>query len=331
MAHRARGLVSLAPLSLFVLAASFLLPAAGSAQTYPDHPVRIVVPFPAGGSNDVIARLVAQKLSELLGQQFIIENRSGAGGNTGADLVAKSPPDGYTLLLSAPGPLVVNQTLYGRLNYDPAKDFAPVALVASVPIVLMVNPGVPANNVKELIALAKKDPGKINFGSSGIGSTSHLAGELLKSRAQIDIIHVPYRGAAPAMNDLIAGHIPIMFDNMPAVLPQVTGGKVRAIAVAGEQRAAALPEVPTVAELGLPGFEATAWFGLVAPARTPAPVLAKLTEEVGKVLKNPDVVARFRDLGADPGAVPGTAFAAFLAAETKKWADVIRASGAKAE
>lgn len=328
MARQPRRFASVALLALFALASP---PPSAKAEGYPERPVRIVVPFPAGGSNDVIARLVAQKLSEGLGQQFIIENRSGAGGNTGADSVAKSPPDGYTLLLSAPGPLVVNQTLYGRLAYDPARDFAPVALVAAVPIVLMVNPAFPARNVRDLIALAKKDPGKINFGSSGIGSTSHLAGEMLKSMAAIDILHIPYRGAAPAMNDLIAGHIPMLFDNMPAVLPQVTGGQVRAIAVAGRGRAAAMPDVPTIAESGVPGFDASAWFGLVAPAQTPAPVLAKLGEEVGKVLKDPEVIVRFRDLGADPGAVVGPAFAAFLAAETTKWAGVVRTSGAKAE
>ena len=317
--------------ALAALAALLAAPAPLSAQAYPDHLVRIVVPFPAGGSNDVIARLLAQKLSENTGAQFIIENRAGAGGNTGADSVAKSAPDGYTLLLAAPGPLVVNQTLYGKLNYDPDKDFAPVALIASVPIVLMVNPAVPANTVGELVALAKKDPGTINFASSGIGSTSHLAGELLKSMAQIDIVHVPYRGAAPAMNDLIAGHVPMLFDNMPAVLPQVQGGKVRALAVAGATRAAALPDVPTVAQSGVPGFEASAWFGLVAPAQTPAPVLARLTEEVAKALKSPDIVERFRELGADPGTVGGKAFGDFLAAETDKWAKVVRASGAKAE
>lgn len=331
MANLARRALFFAPVSLIALLGLSAESPPVRAQAYPDRLVRIVVPFPAGGSNDVIARLLAQKLSERFGQQFIIENRAGAGGNTGAESVAKAAPDGYTLLLAAPGPLVVNQTLYSRLNYDPAKDFAPVALVASVPIVLMVNPAVPAKTVRDLIALAKKDPGRINFGSSGNGSTNHLAGELLKSMAKIDIVHVPYRGAAPAMNDLIAGHIPMLFDNMPAVLPQVTGGNVRAIAVAGAQRAAALPDVPTVAESGLPGFEASAWFGLVAPAQTPAPVIAKLTAEVGQALKAPDIVTRFRELGADPGTVSGTAFGDFLAAETRKWADVVRASGAKAE
>lgn len=315
------------------LALALLLSVAASpqAQDYPNRPVKIVVPYPAGGSNDVIARILAQRLSEDLKQQFIVENRAGANGNVGAASVATGDADGYTLLLTAPGPLTINQTLYSKLPFDPSKDFSPVALVASVPIVLMVHPDVKAANVKELIALAQAQPGKLNFGSSGIGSTNHLAGELLKRMGKVDIVHVAYKGAAPAMNDLIGGHIPIMFDNMPAALPQVSGKKVRALAVAGEKRAAAMPNVPTVAESGLPGFEASAWFGLVAPAKTPPAVLAKLTDAVNKALASPDLVKRFKELGAEPGTSSGAAYGAFLQAETGKWADVIRASGAKAE
>ena len=301
------------------------------AQDYPNRPVKIVVPYPPGGSNDVIARILAQRLSEDMKQQFIVENPAGANGNVGAASVATGDADGYTLFLTAPGPLTINQTLYSKLNFDPSKDFAPVALVASVPIVLMVHPDVKAANVKELIAIAQAQPGKLNFGSSGIGSTNHLAGELLKNMGKLDMVHVAYKGAAPAMNDLIAGHIPIMFDNMPAALPQVAGNKVRALAVASDKRAAAMPNVPTVAESGLPGFEASAWFGLVAPAKTPPAVLAKLTDAVNKALKSPDVVKRFQDLGAEPGTSSGAAYGAFLQAETKKWADVIKASGAKAQ
>src|SRR5215468_11256104 len=248
--------------ALFVCA-SIVLSGAAAAENYPVHPVKIVVPFPAGGSNDIIARILAQKLSERTGQQFVVENRGGAGGNIGAEAVAKSAPDGYTLLVTAPPPLSTNVALYKSLQFDPAKDFAPVALLATVPIVLMVNPSLPVKNVQELVAFAKARPGK-----------------LLKRMTDIDIVHVPYKGAAPAMNDLIAGHIPMMFDNMPAVLPQVQGGSVRAIAVAGAARASALPDVPTVAEQGVAGFEAFSWFGLVAPARTPAPVLDALQREV---------------------------------------------------
>jgi tripartite-type tricarboxylate transporter receptor subunit TctC len=319
------GRIALALALLMSLAAS------PQAQDYPNRPVKIVVPYPPGGSNDVIARILAQRLSEELKQQFIVENRAGANGNVGAAAVATGDPDGYTLLLTAPGPLTINQSLYSKLSFDPLKDFAPVALVASVPIVLMVHPDVKATNVKDLIALAQAQPGKLNFGSSGIGSTNHLAGELLKRMAKVDIVHVAYKGAAPAMNDLVGGHIPIMFDNMPAALPQVSGNKVRALAVAGAKRAESMPNVPTVAESGLPDFEASAWFGLVAPAKTPTAVLAKLTDAVNKALTSSDVVKRFRELGAEPGSSSGAAYSTFLKAETNKWADVIRASGAKAE
>jgi tripartite-type tricarboxylate transporter receptor subunit TctC len=302
-----------------------------TAQDYPSRPVKIVVPYPAGGSNDIIARILAQKLSERVGQQFIVENRGGAGGNIGAEAVASSEPDGYTLLLAAPGPLTSNAALYKNLPFDPAKAFAPVALVAQVPIVLMVHPSVEAKNVKDLIALAKAKPGTINFGSSGIGTTNHLAGELLKSMAGVNIVHVPYKGAAPAMNDLVAGHIPVMFDNMPAVLPQVAGKRVNAIAVAGATRASAMPDVPTVAESGVPGFDASAWFGLVAPAKTPPAVLKKLEGDVAAILKMPDVQKRFTELGAEPGNVSGAAFGKFLTDETTKWTKVVQASGAKVE
>jgi tripartite-type tricarboxylate transporter receptor subunit TctC len=314
--------------ALLVAFGAFLFGGTATAQDYPVRPVKIVVPFPAGGSNDIIARLLAQKLGERTGQTFLIENRGGAGGNIGADAVATSEPDGYTLLLTAPPPLTINAALYKSLPYDPAKAFAPVALIASVPIVLAVHPSVQAGNVMELIALAKAKPGTLNFGSSGNGSTNHLAGELLKSMTGIDIVHLPYRGAAPAMNDLIAGHIPMMFDNIPAVLPQVHAKSIKAIAVAGAKRATALPDVPTVAESGVPGFEASAWFGLVAPAKTPAAVLAKLVNEVDAILKLPDVQKRFTELGAEPADISGAAFGRFLADETTKWTKIIQSSGA---
>ncbi|HET7093397.1 MAG TPA: tripartite tricarboxylate transporter substrate binding protein [Thermomicrobiales bacterium] len=314
-----------------LLAASLaaLLAAPGArAESFPDHSVRIVVPFPPGGSNDITARVLAQKLSERWGHQAVVDNRAGAGGNVGAELVAKAPADGYTLLLAAPGPLTVNQSLFRNLPFDPAKDFAPVALVASVPNVLMVHPSVPAKTVGELIALAKKQPGQLNFGSSGNGSTNHLAGELFKTMAGIDIVHVPYTGAAPAMNDLIGGHIPMMFDNMPGALVQIKAGTVRPIAVAGTKRAAALPDLPTVAESGVPGFEASSWFGLVARAGTPAAVLTRLTNDVDDILRMPEIEKRFAELGAEPGRVSGDAFGAFLRAETAKWSKVIKESGA---
>jgi tripartite-type tricarboxylate transporter receptor subunit TctC len=318
-------LISIAVVSLLVLTMQ------ATAEHYPDRVVRIINPYPPGGSVDVMARILAQKLSDNLGQQFIVENRSGGGGNTGSDYVAKAEPDGYALLFTAPGPLTVNQTLYTKLAFDPAKDFAPIALFATAPIVLIVNPAVPANNVQELIALAKKEPGKINFASAGNGTTNHLSGELFKSRANIDIVHVPYRGAGPAMNDLIGGHVQMFFDLMPVVLPQISTGKVRALANAGAKRPSALPDVPTIAEQGLAGFDASSWYGLVAPARTPEPVLAKLRDEVAKALKAPDMIARIHELGSEPGTVFGSDFGVFMAAETRKWADVIRTSGAKAD
>jgi len=317
--------ISIAVVSLLVLTMQ------ATAEHYPDRVVRIVNPYPPGGSVDVMARILAQKLSDNLGQQFIVENRSGGGGNTGSDYVAKAEPDGYTLLFTAPGPLTVNQTLYTKLAFDPAKDFAPIALFATAPIVLIVNPAVPANNVQELIALAKKEPGKISFASAGNGTTNHLSGELFKSRANIDIVHVPYRGAGPAMNDIVGGHVQMFFDLMPVVLPQIATGKVRALANAGAKRPSALPDVPTIAEQGLAGFDASSWYGLVAPARTPEPVLAKLRDEVAKALKAPDMIARIHELGSEPGTVLGSDFGAFMAEETRKWADVIRTSGAKAD
>lgn len=308
------------------------LTATAVAQDYPERVIRIVNPFPPGGSVDVMARILAQRLSDAFGKQAIVENRAGAGGNTGAEAVAKSDPDGYTLLFTAPGPLVVNQNLFSKgLPYDPAKDFAPIALFGTAPIVLMVHPSVPAKSVSELIALARNQPGKLTFASAGIGSTNHLAGELFKSMAAIDIAHVPYRGAGPAMNDLVGGHVTMFFDLMPSSLPQIKGGKVRALANAGEKRATALPDIPTVAEQGLPGFDASSWFGLVAPAKTPAPIVTKLIAETEKVMKHPEVIARIHELGAEPGNLTGQAFSGFMQRETAKWADVIRKSGARAD
>ena len=295
-----------------------------AAATFPDHPVRIVVPFPAGGSNDVVARFLGMKLYEVWGQQVIIDNRPGAGGNIGAEMVARSAPDGYTLLLTAPGPLAVNQSLYPHLPFDPMVDFAPVALVASVQIVLAVNPEVKATNVRELIALAKHSPGKINFGSSGYGSTNHLAGELFKKLAGIDIVHVPYRGAAPAMNDLVAGQIPMLFDNMPAIQPQALAGAIRPLAVAGASRSPLFPQLPTMVEAGVPGFEASSWFGLVAPAKIPPDVMNRLTDAVMKVLRDPDLAKKLADVGAEPGSLSGGEFGAYLHSEADKWGKVVK-------
>jgi tripartite-type tricarboxylate transporter receptor subunit TctC len=314
----------------FLFAAATLVAAVapGSAE-YPDRVVHIVNPYPPGGSVDVMARLLAQKLSEEMHASFIVETRAGAGGNTGAEWVAKSEPDGYTLLFTAPGPLVINPTLYrAALGYDPAKDFAPIALFGVTPLVLMVANDVPAKNVQELIALAKAKPGTLTFGSAGIGTTPHLAGELLKSTTGINITHVPFRGTGPAMNDLIGGHIQMFFDLLPTSLPQIQAGKVRAIANAGETRPPALKDLPTVAEQGLPGFSVSSWYGFVAPSKMPEPAKTRLIAATEKVLKSPDIVQRMRDLGSEPGNAFGADFATFMQAETKKWGDVIRKSGA---
>jgi tripartite-type tricarboxylate transporter receptor subunit TctC len=321
-------------LRLIPIAALALLAAivAVAAQTYPDRVVRIINPYPPGGSVDITARILAQKLSDNTGHQFIVENRTGAGGNTGADTVAKAAPDGYTLMFTAPPPLAINQTLYTKgLPYDPAKDFVAIGTFALTPIVLMVHPGIPVKNVQELIAYAKSNPGKVHFGSAGIGTTPHLSGELFKSMAKVEIVHVPYRGTGPAMNDLVGGHIQMFFDLLPASLQQINAGNVRALANAGAKRPPALPDLPTVAEQGLPGFDSASWVALAAPAKTPPPVVAKLREEVGKVLVAPDIVARIRELGSEPGTVNEKDVRAFLDAETKKWAEVNRLSGAKAD
>lgn len=316
----------------FVLASilAFVIPA--SAQNYPERVVKVINPFPAGGSVDITARLMSQKLSEITGHQFVVENRGGAGGNTGADAVAKSDPDGYTLLFTAPGPLVTNPTLYTKgLPFDPNKDFTPIAIFAITPIVLMVNPDLPIKNVQELIAYAKANPGKVNFGSAGVGSTPHLSGELFKNETKVEITHVPYRGTAPAMNDLIAGHIQMFFDLLPGSLPQINAGKVRGIANAGLKRPPLLPNLPTVAEQGLPGFDSSSWVALVTPSKTPPAVVAKLRSDVDKVIKSPDIVGRLSELGSLPGLTDDQQVRKFLADETKKWAEVIRVSGAKAD
>jgi len=317
---------------MIAVASLLALAVPAGAQKYPERVVKFINPYPPGGSVDITGRLLAQKLTEITKHQFIMENRAGAGGNTGADAVAKSTPDGYTLLFTAPPPLAVNQTLYVKgLPFDPTKDFAPIAIFARTPIVLMVHPSVQAKNVKELIELAKKEPGKIHFGSAGIGTTPHLSGELFKAMAKVQMTHVPYRGTGPAMNDLIGGHIQMMFDLLPGSLPQISAGKVRALANAGATRAAALKDLPTVAEQGLAGFDSSSWVALVAPAKTPAPVLAWLRAEVGKAIASPDIVKRLAELGSEAGTADEKAVRAFLAAETKKWAEVIRASGAKVE
>lgn len=311
--------ISLAVAGLWALAG------AAVAQNYPEHLVRIVNPFPPGGSVDVTGRILAQKLSENIGGQFILENRSGAGGNIGAEAVARSAPDGHTLLYSTPGPLVVNHRLYAKgLPYDPTRDFEPIAVIVRVPMVLLVHPKLPVTNVQELIELARKQPGKINFGSPGIGSTNHLSGEWFKSMAKVDLTHVPYKGSGPAMADLLGGHIQMMFDAIPANLQNINSGAVRALGNAGTTRPAMLSNVPTIIEQGLAGFDSFAWFALVAPAKTPTPILARLRSETAKILAMPDVIKRLADLGTEPGTAIERDVRAFFHSETDKWSEVIR-------
>ena len=303
--------------------------ALASAQSYPTKPIRLVVPFPPGGATDILARDVAQKLTEAWGQSVIVDNRPGAGGNIGSELVAKSAPDGYTLEMGTVGTHAINASLYAKMPYDHVKDFTPVILVAGVPNVLVVNPSVPANSVAELIAYAKANPGKLNFASSGNGTSIHLSGELFKVMAGVQITHIPYKGSTPALQDLLAGQVQMMFDNLPPSLPQIKAGKLRALAVTSLTRAPALPDVPTLSESGLPGFEASSWFGILAPAGTPAPIVAKLNAEIAKYLATPEAKEKLAKQGANAAGGTPDDFAKHIAAETAKWAKVVKDSGAK--
>jgi tripartite-type tricarboxylate transporter receptor subunit TctC len=298
------------------------------AQAWPNKPVRIVVPFAPGGATDIIGRLVAQKLSDRLGQPVIVENKPGAGTTIGNAVVAKAPADGYTLLF-APTPFVITQALYPSLPYDPAKDFAPVALLAVSPFILVVNDALPAKNVGELVALAKAKPGALTFCSAGSGSVPHLAGELFKLNARVDIVHVPYKGGGPAISDLIGGQVNMMFATPIEVMQHVQSGRLRVLATTASRRLPALPNVPTVQESGVPEFDVYAFFGVLAPAGTPKDIVDRLAAELGRVMADSDVVQRFAEQSAEPRVLEPTAFAAFLQSERIKWADVVKRSGAK--
>jgi tripartite-type tricarboxylate transporter receptor subunit TctC len=302
-----------------------------AAQAWPEKPVRFVVGFTPGGPSDILARALGQKLAELWAQQVVIENRPGAGGNIAAELVAKSAPDGTTWLLGNNSILATNQSLYAKLGYDPVKDFAPVALVAIQPNILVVNPNVPASSVRELIALAKAKPGELNYASSGSGAAAHLAGELFKAMTGVDMVHVPYKGAQPALTDVIAGQAQLMFATSASVIPYIKAGRLRALAVTTVQRSASVPELPTVSEAGVPGFEAITWHGVVVPAATPRPLVERLNADIVKVLRMRDLRERLESLGAE--LAPGTPqdFADYIAREIPKWAKVVKDSGARAE
>jgi len=313
----------------FVLA--FPMQVEAQAQGYPAKPIRFVVPYPPGGPLDVIARLLGAKVAESVHQPVIVDNKPGAGGNIGADAVAKSPPDGYTILMGAVATHAINPTLYANIPYDAARDFIAVTQVASTPNVLVVNPSVPASNVKEFIAYAKANPGKLNFGSGSTGSAGHLAGELFKSMAGVDMVHVPYKGAAPAMQDLVGGQIQLMFDNLASSLTQVRAGRIRALAVTTARRSALAPDLPTIAESGLPGFDISTWFGIFTPAGTPRDIVEKLHAEFTRALADREVRDRMLALGAEPVGNAPAEFAAYIRAEADKYARVIKASGAKAD
>jgi len=314
-----------------LLALLCALPLVAAAQAYPSKPIRFVVPYPAGGPLDTVARLLGQKVSESVKQPVIVENKAGAGGNIGADAVAKSPADGYTILMGAVATHAINPTLYAHIPYDPVRDFIPVTHVASTPNVLVVNPSVPAANVKEFIAYAKANPGKLNFGSGSTGSAGHLAGELFKTQAGVEMTHVPYKGAAPAMNDLIGGQIQLMFDNLASALGQVRAGRVRALAVTTAKRTSLAPDLPTIAESGLPGFDINTWFGIFAPANTPREIVDRLHDEFARALGATDVREKMLALGAEPAGSRPDEFASYIRGEAEKYARVIKASGARAD
>jgi tripartite-type tricarboxylate transporter receptor subunit TctC len=323
--------------SLVALAAALAVPATALAQgTWPTKPVRIVVPFAPGGTTDILARTIAPELTKAFGQSFVVENRAGAGGNIGAEVVAKSPGDGYTLLMGTVGTHGINKSLYSKLPYDPQKDFAPVTLVAGVPNVMVMSTKraqeLGVNSVADFIRAAKARPGRLNMASSGNGTSIHLAGELFKSRTGIFMTHIPYRGSGPAMTDLLAGNMDVMFDNLPSAMAHIQAGNLKAFAVTSAVRSAALPDVPTVAEAGkLPGFEASSWFGLLAPAGTPADVVSRLQQETAKALNAAAVKERLLAQGAIPSGNTPAEFAALIDAEIKKWEAVVKASGAKVD
>jgi len=311
-----------------LLFAVLLAAGLAQAQQWPAKQVRFVVPFAPGGTTDILARLLGQHLSESFGQPFVIDNRAGAGGNIGAAEVAKSAPDGYTIMMGTPGTQAINQFIYTKMPYNTEKDFAPVSFVARVPNVLIVHPSVPAKSLPELISHARANPNKLNSASPGAGTTGHLSLELFKKMTGVQIQHVPYKGSGPALNDLIGGQVQMTIDNLPSALPHIQSGKLVALGVTTDHKVAVLPDVPTVASV-VPGYEASSWFVVVAPAGTPEPIVTRLSGEIDKLLRKPAVLERMKTLGADPVGGTPQQLAKHLAAETDKWREVARLSGAK--
>lgn len=309
---------------VLIAGAALVLAASAHAQQFPTKPIRIIVAYPPAGTTDILARLVGQRMTESWGQPVITDNRAGAAGNIGTEIAARATPDGYTLLMGTAGSHSVNPNLYRKLNWHPIRDFAPISLVAIVPNIMVVNNSLPVKSVKELIAYAKANPGKLNYGSPGNGSTAHLSMEMFKSMTGTSLVHIPYKGSAPVLADLIGGQISITIDNMPVYLPQVKAGKIRALAVSPAKRSPAAPELPTIAEAGVPGYDSGAWFGLLAPAGAPKPVVAKLAAETARILKMREVHERISELGAEPVGGTPEQFAALIKADGLKWARVIR-------
>jgi len=303
---------------------------AQTADGWPNKPLRFILPFPPGGGTDILGRVIAERLTASLGQPVVTENRGGAGGNVGAEAAAKSAPDGYTIVLVAPS-LAISPSLYSKLNYDPVKDFAPVSLVATVPNVMITHPSVPAETLAEFIHFAKTKPGGMNFGSGGSGTSNHLAGELFNIVAGVKLVHVPYKGVNLAMNDVLSGQIHLVVIGVPAAAPHIKAGRLRALALVAPQRAAALPEVPTVAEAGLPNFEVTTWYGILAPAGTPKPIVTRLNAELVKIMHSPDLKERLAAMATDPATSTPEEFADYIKREIAKWGEVVRQAGLKAD
>lgn len=314
---------------LFMLGVASQATAAESASSYPSKPITIIVPFTSGGTTDLLARLIGQKLSERWKVPVVIENKPGAGGNIGSAQVARGEPDGYTLVMGTIGTHAINASMYANMRYDAAEDFSPITRAAMVPNVLVVNANAPFNSVKEMIAYAKANPGKLTFGSSGHGTTLQMSGELLKMIEKIDMVHIPYKGSAPAIADLLGNQITMIFDNVPSALPHIKSGKLKPLAVTSAQRVPQLPDVPTMMESGVPNYDVVSWFGLLAPAKTPGPIIEKLNKNIVDILKSPDVDQQIKDLGAIPTPESPSQFGSFIRAELDKWNKVVKGAQLK--
>jgi len=318
-------------LPLYLVTTALLLAIAGpaAAQSYPVKSIRWISPWPAGGANDIFSRAIGQKIAESLGQQVLVDNRPGAAGTIGSDIAAKAPADGYTLVMGSSPTHAIAPALYPALPYDPVRDFAAVTLVGSVPNVLVLHPSVPAKTVKEFIAVAKARPGKLNFASTGNGTSQHLSAELFKFMAGLDMVHIPYKGTAPALTELVAGQVDLAFENMPALIPHIQAGRLRALAVTTTKRSAVMPELPTIAEAALPGYDASVWFGVFAPAGTPRPVIDRLHGEILKALQTQDLKSRMIAMGTDVSGMGPDDFSAYVRKEIPKWANLVKAAGVK--